>query len=87
MSFVQLEARFYFPIRKRVGALGGIFGDALWSPMRFAGHVQTTMHGARIDGIALRIQSYKYFMVLILKLAGIMIFNAGTFTRVDIFDG
>ncbi len=55
--------------------------------MRFAGHVQTTMHGARIDGIALRIQSYKYFMVLILKLAGIMIFNAGTFTRVDIFDG
>ena len=55
--------------------------------MRFADHGQTTMHGARIDGIALRIQIYKYFTVLFLKQTGIIIFNAGTFTRVDIFDG
>ena len=86
ISFFQLEARFYFPIRKRVGALGGIFGEARWSPMRFAGHVQTTMHGARTDGIALRIQINKYFTVLFLKQAGIF-FDAVTFTRVDIFDG
>ena len=67
--------------------LGEIFGDARRCSMRFAGHVQTTIHGARTDAIALRIQIYKYFTVLFLKQAGIMIFNAVTFTRVDIFDG
>ena len=63
------------------------FGDARRCSVRFADHGQTTIHGARTDAIALRIQIYKYFTVLFLKQTGIIIFNAGTFTRVDIFDG